>query len=105
MLAATFQTAAFLFLLLVAVLVVAVFIAFIAKPLDRLPRPSLTTVLLYLAAELAALVVAVWLVVQVSEFELLPVLIALAIAAVVFAPQLVARIPLPAAVTGLLGKR
>jgi uncharacterized membrane protein len=62
-------------------------------------------VLLSLAAEFAALVVAVWLVVQVSEFELLPVLIALAIAAVVFAPQLVARIPLPAAVTGILGKK
>ncbi|WP_322517201.1 hypothetical protein SR870_06495 [Rhodopseudomonas palustris] len=105
MLAATFQTAAFLFLLLVAVLVVAVFIAFLAPPLGKLARPSLTTVLLYLAAELAALVVAVWLVAQVSAFELLPVLIALAIAALVFAPQLVARIPLPAAVTGLLGKK
>jgi hypothetical protein len=105
MLAATFQTAAFLFLLLIALLVVAVFIAFTAKPLGKPSRPSLTTVLLSLAAEFAALVVAVWLVVQVSEFELLPVLIALAIAAVVFAPQLVARIPLPAAVTGILGKK
>lgn len=105
MLAATFQTAAFLFLLLVALLIIAVFIAFTAPPVGKLPRSGLTTVLLYLAAELAALFLAVWLVVQVSELELLPVLIALAIAAVVFAPQLVARIPLPAAVTGLLGKR
>ncbi|MGP9810898.1 hypothetical protein ACTZWT_05225 [Rhodopseudomonas sp. NSM] len=105
MLAATFQTAAFLFLLLVAVLVVAVFIAFLAPPLGKLPRPGLTTVLLYLAAELAALVFAIWLVAQVSAFELLPVLIALAIAALVFAPRLVSRIPLPASVTGLLGKK
>lgn len=105
MLATTFQTAAFLFLLLVAVLVVAIFIAFTAPPVGKLPRPGLTTVLLYLAAELAALFVAIWLVVQVSELELLPVLISLAIAAVVFAPQLVAKIQLPTAVTGLLGKR
>ncbi|ABE39919.1 hypothetical protein [Rhodopseudomonas pseudopalustris] len=105
MLAATFQTAAFLFLLLVAVLTVAVFIAFTAPPLTGSSRPGFTTVLLYLAAELAALIVAIWLVVQVSELELLPVLIALGIAAVVFAPQLVARIPLPAAVTGFLGKK
>lgn len=105
MLAATFQTAAFLFLLLIALLAVAVGIAFTAPPVGKLARPGLTMVLLYLAVELAALVVAIWLVVQVSEFELLPVLIALAIAAVVFAPQLIARIPLPAAVTGFLGKR
>jgi hypothetical protein len=105
MLAATFQTAAFLFLLLVALLVVAVFIAFTAPAVAKLSRPGLTTVLLYLAAELAAVFVAVWLVVQISELELLPVLIALAIAAVVFAPQLVARIPLPAGLTGFLGKR
>lgn len=105
MLAATFQTAAFLFLLLVALLIIAIFIGFTAPPIGKLPRSGLTTVLLYLAAELAALFLALWLVVQVSELELLPVLIALAIAAVVFAPQLVARIPLPAAVTSLLGKR
>lgn len=105
MLAATFQTAAFLFLLLIALLVVAVVIAFAAPPVGKLARPGLPNVLLYLAAELAAVFVAVWLVAQVSEFELLPVLIALAIAAVVFAPQLVAKIPLPAAVTGLLGKK
>ncbi|MCG6204394.1 hypothetical protein LPW26_07090 [Rhodopseudomonas sp. HC1] len=104
MLAATFQTAAFLFLLLIALLVVAVVIGFTAPPVGKLARSGLTTVLLYLAAELAALFVAVWLVVQVSEFELLPVLISLAIAAVVFAPQLVARIPLPAAFTGFFGK-
>ena len=105
MLAATFQTAAFLFLLLVAVLVVAAFIAFTAPSVGKLSRPCLTTVLLYLAVELAALFFAVWLVVQVSELDLLPVLIALAIAAIVFAPQFVARIPLPAALTGFLGKR
>ncbi|RJF69980.1 hypothetical protein [Rhodopseudomonas palustris] len=105
MLAATFQTAAFLFLLLIALLVVALVIAFTVPPVAKLTRPGLTTVLLYLAAELAALFVAIWLVAQVSELELLPVLIALAIAAVVFAPQLVAKIPLPAAVTGFLGKR
>lgn len=104
MLAATFQTAAFLFLLLVALLVVSVFIAFTAPPLGR-SRPGLTTVLLYFAAELAAVIAAVWIVAQVSSLELLPVLIALAIAAVVFAPQLVAKIPFPPAVTGLLGKK
>ena len=105
MLAATFQTVAFLFLLLIALLVVAVVIAFTAPPVGKLTRPGLTTVLLYLAAELAALFVAVWLVVQISAFELLPVLIALAIAAVVFAPNLVAKIPLPASVAGFIGKR
>ena len=66
--------------LLVALLAVSVFIAFIVPPLSK-SRPSFTTVLLYVIAELAALVIAVWLVVQVSSFELLPVLIALAIAA------------------------
>jgi len=105
MLAATLQTAAFLFLLLVALLVVSVFIAFTAPALTKAPKPTFTTVLLYVAAELLALIVAIWIVVQVSGFELLPVLIALAIAAVVFAPQLVAKIPLPPAVAGLLGKK
>ena len=105
MLAATLQTAAFLFLLLVALLVFSVFVAFTAPSLTKSPKPTFTTVLMYVAAELAALIVAIWLVVQVSAFELLPVLIALAIAAVVFAPQLVARIPLPPALAGFLGKK
>jgi hypothetical protein len=104
MLAATFQTAAFVFLLLVALLVVSVFIAFTAPALGR-AKPGFTTVLLYFAAEFVGLIAAIWIVAQVSSLELLPVLIALAIAAVVFAPQLVAKIPLPAAVTGLLGKK
>jgi hypothetical protein len=105
MLAATFQTAAFLFLLLTALLVFSVFVAFTVQPLTKSPRQSFTNVVLYFAAELAALIFAIWLVVQVSSFELLPVLIALAIAAVVFAPQLVAKIPVPPAVAGLLGKK
>ncbi|MCD0421682.1 hypothetical protein LOC51_31080 [Rubrivivax sp. JA1024] len=105
MLAATLQTAAFLFLLLVALLVFSVFVAFTAPPLTKSPKPGFTTVLMYFAAELAALIVAIWLVVQVSSFELLPVLIALAIAAVVFAPQLVAKIPLPEPVAGFLGRK
>jgi hypothetical protein len=105
MLAATLQTAAFLFLLLVALLVFSVFVAFTAPRLTKAPKPSFTTVLLYFAGELVALIFAIWLVVQVSSFELLPVLIALAIAAIVFAPQLVAKIPMPPAVAGLLGKK
>jgi len=105
MLAATLQTAAFLFLLLIAVMVVSVFVAFMAPPASKTPAPSFTTVLLYFAAELAALAFAVWIVVSISGYELLPILIALAVVAVVFMPQLVAKIPVPAAVTGLLGKK
>ncbi|KIZ37859.1 MULTISPECIES: hypothetical protein [Rhodopseudomonas] len=105
MLAATLQTAAFLFLLLLVVLAFAVFVAFMAPPAAKPTLPGFTTMAIYLTAELAALVCAVWIVVQVSGFELLPILIALALAAVIFMPRLVSRIPVPGAVTGLLGKK
>jgi hypothetical protein len=105
MLSATLQTAAFLFLLLAVSIVFAVFVAFMAPPASKSPGLSFTTTLLYVAAELAALVFALWIVVSISGYDLLPILIALALAAVVFMPQLVAKIPLPAAVSGLLGKK
>ncbi|NVN86491.1 MAG: hypothetical protein HXX15_10425 [Rhodopseudomonas sp.] len=105
MLAATLQTAAFLFLLLIVMMVFSVFVAFMAPPVSKSPALSFTSVLLYFAAELAALICAVWIVVEISGFDLLPILIALAVAAVVFMPQLVAKIPVPAAVTGMLGKK
>lgn len=104
MLAAAFQTAAFLFLLAVALLVFSIFVAFLAPPLGRV-RPGFATVLAYVGAELVALVAAIWLVVEISSVELVPVVLSLAIAAVVFAPGLVAKIPLPAAAAGLLGRK
>jgi hypothetical protein len=105
MLAAIFDFASFLFLLLLAVLTFAVAVAFVAPPASRPPRPSFYTLLLYLAAELAALVVAVMIVFSIADHDVLPSLIALALAAVIFTPQLVAKIPVPAAVTGFLNRK
>jgi hypothetical protein len=105
MLAAVFDFASFLFLLLLVVLTLAVVVAFAVPPATKSPRPSFYTLLAYLAAELAALVVAVIIVFSIADHDVLPSLIALALAAVIFTPQLVAKIPVPAAVGNFLNKK
>jgi hypothetical protein len=105
MLAAVLDFAAFLFVLLVVLLVFAAFVAFLVPPATKSPRPSFYTLLMYLAAELAVLFIAVSVVISIGDYHVLPSLLALAIAAVIFTPQLVAKIPMPAAVTQFLNKK
>jgi hypothetical protein len=105
MLAAIIDTAAFLFLLLIVVLVFGVTVALLAPPVGRPPRQGFYAVLLYLAFELAALFCAISIVAWIGASAALSILLALVIAAVVFVPQLVARIPVPAAVTNVLNRK
>jgi hypothetical protein len=105
MLATVLDFAAFLFVLLIVVLAFAAFVAFLVPPVAKSPRPSFYTLLMYLTAELTILVCAVAVVFSIGDYHVLPSLIALAIAAVIFTPQLVAKIPVPAAVTQFLNKK
>jgi hypothetical protein len=86
------DTASFLFLLLAVVLVFGVFVAFFVPPAGNLSLPMIG---LYVVAELAALALALIVVFQISNFDVLPTLVGLAVAAVVFVPGLVAKLPIP----------
>ncbi|HEY0330547.1 MAG TPA: hypothetical protein VGC77_15795 [Rhodopseudomonas sp.] len=89
--------------LFLAAIVVILFSLLVANfaPTIKSTQPGFVTVLAYLVAELAALVVALWIVSGVAQYDLLPTLLAAGIAALIFVPGLAAKLPSPAAVTGL----
>jgi hypothetical protein len=92
MLMSVLDTASFVFLLVAVVLVFGVFVAFFVPHATKL---SLPVIGVYVVAELAALALALMVVFQISNFDVLPTLVALAVAAVVFVPSVVAKLPIP----------
>ncbi|MBB5045722.1 FtsH-binding integral membrane protein [Rhodopseudomonas rhenobacensis] len=86
-----------------AVIVVLLFSLVVTNfaPTIKSTQQGFLTVLAYLAAELVALFVALWIVSGIAQYDLLPTLLAAGIAALIFVPGLAAKLPSPAAVTGL----
>ncbi|ABD88230.1 hypothetical protein [Rhodopseudomonas palustris] len=89
-----------LFLAAIVVILFSLLVATFA-PTIKSTQQGFLTVLAYLLAELAALFCALWIVSGIAQYDLLPTLLAAAVAALIFVPGLAAKLPSPAAVTGL----
>jgi hypothetical protein len=100
MLAALFDAVSSLFLFAVVVLLFAIAVAYFA-PVIKVNQQGFFTVLAYLAGEVAVLFVALWIVSGIASLGILPMLLAIAIAALIFVPGLAAKIPVPANLGGI----
>lgn len=104
MLAAILDAVSSLFLFAVVLIVFSVAVALFA-PAIKVAQQGFLTVLAYLAAELVVLFVALWLVSGIARLDVLPLLLAAGVAALVFVPGLAAKIPVPAGIGNLLKRK
>ena len=100
MLAAILDAVSSLFLFTVVVLLFAIAVALFA-PVIKVTQQGFFTVLAYFAGELAALFVALWIVSGITHLDVLPMLLAIGLAALIFVPGLAAKIPVPANIGGM----
>jgi hypothetical protein len=100
MIAAILDAVSSLFLFTVVVLLFSIAVAFFA-PAIKVTQQGFFTVLAYLGGELAVLFVALWIVSGITGLDVLPMLLAIAVAALIFVPGLAGKIPVPANIGGI----
>jgi hypothetical protein len=100
MLAAILDAVSSLFLFTVVVLLFAIAVAYFA-PAIKVTQQGFFTVLAYLAGEVAVLFFALWIVSGIAGMGVLPMLLAIGVAALIFVPGLAAKIPVPANLGGM----